>query len=104
MEGAAEFLTRTEILDIFRLAGVGADGAGKKGKDKAPAAGSTIPKEVGKRVWVKNAEHDEADQDNKEKPFYQAKVLADKGAKCSLQLWDGEACAEAKFLGEFESE
>ena len=91
MEGAGEFLSRTEILDIFKRAGAGADG-GKKGKDEAPAAGSTIPKEVGKRVWVKNVEHDEADQDNKEKPFYQAKVLADQGATCSLQLWDGEVC------------
>ena len=108
MEGPAEFLTRTEILDIFRLAGVGPDAAGKKGaakdKDKAPAAGSSIPKEVGARVWFKNAEHNEADQDNVEKPFYQAKVLEDKGAKCSLQLWEGEACKEAKFLGVFEAE
>ena len=104
MESAGEFLSRTEILEIFRLAGVGAEGAGKNGKDKAPVAGSSIPKEVGKRVWIRNDNHDEADQDNKEKPFYQAKVLADLGAKCNLQLWDGEPCAEAKFLGEFTRE
>lgn len=101
MEGAGEFLSRTEILDIFKRAGAGAEG--KKGKAEA-AAGSTLPKAVGQRVWVKNAEHNEADQENKEKPFYQAKVLADNGATCSLQLWDGEVCAEAKFLGEFQSE
>jgi len=114
MEGPAEFLSRTEILDIFRLAGVGPDAVkkgpakdkkGKKGEVEVEApAGSSIPKEVGARVWFKNAEHNEMDLDNKEKPFYQAKVLEDKGAKCSLQLWDGEPCTEAKFLGVFEAE
>ena len=93
MEG--EFLSRDEILDIFKT--LNSKTAGDKNK-----AAALSQREPGQLIWIKNESYDEADQENKTRPFYMANVVADLGDKCTCKIADKEKCTEAKFLRPFD--
>ena len=53
---------------------------------------------------MKHADYNEADEDNKTKPFYKANVIQDDGNSAQLKIAPVEQCLEPKFMKPFTLE
>ena len=80
MEKKGEYLSREEIIEIFKA---NSSAAADKDKKKANAL---LLKEPETRIWIRNDTCDENLQDNSQKPFYIARVVKDNGDTIECRL------------------